>query len=97
MAIIYSYPTKPTPALTDLVLITDSESTNPKNQTKNATLQSIADLIDDEVTLQEVLDNGNTATGANANITISGDLSSNRATITSTATIANVTTSSSAI
>ena len=35
MAIIYSYPTKPTPALTDLVLITDSESTNPKNQTKN--------------------------------------------------------------
>jgi len=36
-------------------------------------------------------------TRANANITISGDLSSNRATITSTATIANVTTSSSAI
>ena len=104
MAIIYSYPTKPTPALTDLVLITDSESTNPKNQTKNATLQSIADLIDDQVTLQEVLDTGNTAnnqsitlTGAPGDVTISGDFTGDRAALTTKADIANIEYSNSSI
>lgn len=105
MAIIYSYPTKPTPALTDLVLITDSESTNPKNQTKNATLQSIADLIDGEVTLQEVLDAGNTAnnqsitlTGAPGSLSISGFATiGSTLQVTTSAEIANVVYSSSNI
>ena len=105
MAIIYSYPTKPTPALTDLVLITDSESTNPKNQTKNATLQSIADLIDGEVTLQEVLDAGNTAnnqsitlTGAPGSLSISGFATiGSTLQVTTSAEITNVVYSSSNI
>ena len=46
MAIIYTYPTKATPVLADLVLITDTESTNPSNQTKTITLSSIKDSID---------------------------------------------------
>ena len=41
MAIIYTYPTKATPVLADLVLITDTESTFPDNQTKTATLSSL--------------------------------------------------------
>ena len=45
MAIIYTYPEKATPVLADLVLITDSESTNPSNQTKTVTLSSIKDSI----------------------------------------------------
>ena len=45
MAIIYTYPEKSTPVLADLVLITDSESTNPSNQTKTVTLSSIKDSI----------------------------------------------------
>lgn len=94
MALIYSYPQKSSVVAGDLFVITDPAD---NNKTKTVTAQTLANYIDGEVTLQEVLDAGNTATGANANITISGDLSSNRATITSTATIANVTTSSSAI
>ena len=46
MAIIYTYPTKATPVLADLVLITDTESTNPSNQTKTIALSSIKDTID---------------------------------------------------
>jgi hypothetical protein len=45
MAIIYSYPTKATPVGADMVLITDSESTNPKNQTAQATIASIQNLV----------------------------------------------------
>ena len=94
MALIYSYPQKSSGVAGDLFVITDPAD---NNKTKTVTAQTLANYVDGEVTLQEVLDAGNTATGANANITISGDLSSNRATITSTATIANVTTSSSSI
>ena len=46
MAIIYSYPTKATPVGADMVLITDSGSTNPANQTKQASISSIKDTID---------------------------------------------------
>jgi len=43
MAIIYTYPTKATLALTDTVLISDSADSN---KTKNATITSIKDAID---------------------------------------------------
>jgi len=44
MAIIYSYPTKITPVGADMVLITDSESTDPANQTKQVSISSIQGL-----------------------------------------------------
>ena len=44
MAIIYTYPTKATPADDDLILISDSESINPVNQTKKITVASIRAL-----------------------------------------------------
>ena len=43
MAIIYTYPTKATLALADLVIISDSEDAN---KTKQATMTSIKDVID---------------------------------------------------
>jgi len=54
MAIIYTYPTKTTPVSADLVLITDSESTNPSSQTKTATITSLRTALgvrDVDVTL----------------------------------------------
>lgn len=45
MAIIYTYPVI-TPTLNDSVLVTDVSSSNPNNQTKSATLQSIKEAID---------------------------------------------------
>jgi hypothetical protein len=57
MPIIYSYPTKTTPVGADMVLITDSESTNPKNQTKKASISSIQNLVSGVSTLTS----GNTA------------------------------------
>lgn len=57
MAIIYTYPTKSTVTLTDLVLITDKSSSSPKDQTKQASISSIKDAID-------VVDSLNTFTGA---------------------------------
>ena len=44
MAIIYSYPQK-SAALTDNVLISDSTSNSPKQQTKQASISSIKDII----------------------------------------------------
>ena len=41
MAIIYSYPTKAAPDNEDLILISDSSSTNPKNQTKQIKISSL--------------------------------------------------------
>ncbi len=58
MAIIYTYPRKSTPVLADTILLNDSEDAN---KTKTATLQSLANVIDDTVTLQEVLNVGRTA------------------------------------
>jgi len=68
MAIIYSYPTV-TPSKTDLILGTDVSTTN--KATKNFTVQSIIDLVTLATgDLQTVLDLGNSAVGANANITL---------------------------
>tara|TARA_R110000823_G_scaffold237178_1_gene362743 strand:+ start:33 stop:2363 length:2331 start_codon:yes stop_codon:yes gene_type:complete len=47
MAIIFTYPTKATPALADTVVITDSESEDPENRTKQTSIASIKALIDD--------------------------------------------------
>ena len=44
MAIIYTYPVKTTPADADLILISDSESNNPKDKTKQITVESIKGL-----------------------------------------------------
>ena len=44
MSIIYSYPTKGSPVGNDKVLITDSESTGPANQTKQVTITALAGL-----------------------------------------------------
>jgi len=84
MAIIYSYPAITDPQLSDLLLVTDVSSSDPKNQTKTMTLQQVADLVDDEVTLQEVLDAGNTAT---QNIILTGDITASNITTTSTLSI----------
>ena len=54
MAIIYSYPDKSSPSLSDKIIITDVEST-PANQTKRCTIQGLADAISGQFTLQEVL------------------------------------------
>jgi hypothetical protein len=43
MAIIYSYPSKPTPSLSDQVLITDSASSDPENATRNTTIGEVLD------------------------------------------------------
>ena len=58
MAIIYSYPNKATLVAADTLLISDSEDSN---KTKIVTAQEIANYVDGEVTLQEVLDTGSTA------------------------------------
>tara|TARA_R110000764_G_scaffold197342_1_gene282413 strand:- start:46 stop:1356 length:1311 start_codon:yes stop_codon:yes gene_type:complete len=54
MAIIYTYPTV-SASLTDLVLISDSSSTNPANQTKQTSITSIKDAMDVVDTLTAVL------------------------------------------
>jgi hypothetical protein len=47
MAIIFTYPTKATPALADTIVITDSESEDPENSTKQTSIASIKALIND--------------------------------------------------
>ena len=67
MAIIYSYPTV-TPTVNDLVLGTDVDAAG--KPTKNFTVQSIIDLVTvSGNNLQAVLDNGNTATGKDIDLT----------------------------
>ena len=63
-----------TPEASDFLILTDTSSSNA---TKTVTVQALADFIDGEVTLQEVLDAGNTATQSinlTGNIALSGDL-----------------------
>ena len=60
MAIIYTYPTKATPALEDLVLISDSAD---GNKSKNATIASL------KQTINNVVDSFNSLTG---DVTITG-------------------------
>ena len=105
MAIIYSYPIVD-PSANDLVLGSDVDSAG--KPTKNFTVQSIIDLV--TVTgndLQAVLNNGNTATGKDINITsnnfrgggfittgnatISGTTASSFTSITSTDFTGNIT------
>ena len=62
MAIIYTYPVKTSLVAADKLVISDSAD---NNKTKTITAQEIADFVDGEVTLQEVLNTGNRA-GANA-------------------------------
>ena len=57
-----------TPTGSDYLILTDSSD---NNATKTVTVQALADFIDDEVTLQEVLNAGNTAT---QNIILTGDI-----------------------
>ena len=95
MAVIYSYPQKGSVVDGDLFVITDPADSN---KTKTVTAQTLANYVDGEVTLQEVLDTGNTAN--NQSITLTGapaSISSSTVTATTSATIANVTHSSSNI
>lgn len=101
MAVIYSYPQKGSVVDGDLFVITDPADSN---KTKTVTAQTLANYIDGEVTLQEVLDTGNTAnnqsitlTGAPGDITISGDYTGVTASLSNSVVAANVTTSSSSI
>ena len=106
MAIIYSYPIVD-PSANDLVLGSDVDSAG--KPTKNFTVQSIIDLV--TVTgndLQAVLNNGNTATGKDiditsnnyrgggfittGNATISGTTASNFTSISSTAFVGTLST-----
>ncbi len=68
MAIIYTYPEKTEPVLADLVLITDTESANPSNQTKTITLSSIKETIN--VVDSIVAGSGITVSGATGAVTI---------------------------
>ncbi len=105
MAIIYSYPTV-TPTVNDLVLGTDVDAAG--KPTKNFTVQSIIDLVTvSGNNLQAVLDNGNTATGKDidltnnsfrggsfittGNATVSGTTASNFTVITSTDFVGDIT------
>jgi len=45
MAIIFTYPTKVTPTLADTIVITDSESEDPEDRTKQISIASIKDTI----------------------------------------------------
>ncbi len=105
MAIIYSYPTV-TPTVNDLVLGTDVDAAG--KPTKNFTVQSIIDLVTvSGNNLQAVLDNGNTATGRDidltnnsfrggsfittGNATVSGTTAGNFTVITSTDFVGDIT------
>jgi len=72
MAIIYTYPQKASVDATDTFLITDGSD----NQTKTVSASAIAEYVDDEVTLQEVLDVGNSAV---QNMDLKGELKANEA------------------
>ena len=65
MAIIYSYPSKGSVASGDLFVISDASD---NNKTKQVTAQDIADFVDGEVTLQEVLNAGNRASSSGGGI-----------------------------
>jgi hypothetical protein len=58
MAIIYTYPVKTSLVAADKLVISDSAD---NNKTKTITAQEIADFVDGEVTLQEVLNTSNRA------------------------------------
>ena len=72
MAIIYTYPTKTTPALADTVIITDSESEDPENRTKKTSIASIKDTIDVVDSLNSLKGDINITGGTNITVTPSG-------------------------
>ncbi len=74
MAIIYTYPQKASVDATDTFLITDGSD----NQTKTVSASAIAEYVDDEVNLQEVLDVGNSAV---ADMDLKGELKADSAII----------------
>jgi hypothetical protein len=65
MAIIYSYPQKTSVVADDTLVINDSADSN---KTKLVTIQSIADFVDGEVTLQEVLNTDNRASSSGGGV-----------------------------
>ena len=69
MAIIYTYPLKSTPALEDLILISDMSS---KKLTKSATITSLKDTIDVVDTLNSLKGDINITGGTNITVTPSG-------------------------
>ncbi len=71
MAIIYSYPQK-SAALTDNVLISDSTSNSPKQQTKQASVSSIKDVIDVVDSLNSLTGDLNITGGTNIDVTAVG-------------------------
>lgn len=77
MAIIYTYPTKSNPVGADLVLISDTQSTNPANATKNTTITAIGSAItkvDSISTLNGTYIDLGPAGPATGNVTITADL-----------------------
>ena len=73
MAIIFTYPTKATPALTDTVIITDSESQDPEDRTKQASIASIKDTINVVDSLNSLKGDINITGGTNVTLTTSGN------------------------
>ncbi len=71
MAIIYSYPQK-SAALTDNVLISDSTSNSPKQQTKQTSISSIKDVINVVDSLNSLTGDLNITGGTNITVTPSG-------------------------
>ena len=71
-----------TPQGSDYLVLTDSSD---NNATKTVTVQALAEFIDDQVTLQEVLNSGNTADSAGGN---TGTIILQDATSTTTITLA---------
>ncbi len=73
-----AYPNQSPVNLTDYLIGTDAVGTGPSLQTKTFTVQALADVISQgQVTLQEVLDAGNTATQdiiLTGNINLTGNL-----------------------
>ena len=65
MAIIYTYPVKTSLVAADKLVISDSAD---NNKTKTITAQEIADFVDGEVTLQEVLNTDNRANSNGSNV-----------------------------
>ena len=75
MAIIYVYPLKAIPSVEDLIVITDSTSTNPQEATKNISIASLGTLIDTNTTydltsIQNASDSDIKLTGSDATVDI---------------------------
>ena len=86
MAIIYSYPLKNSPTALDRLIITDVSSEDPKNQTKQITIQKVLDLFSAAQVSSISTTNGTyidlTPVGpATGDVTVSADLNTDAATL----------------